>query len=414
MDEFFRVRVADVRRRILLPSAASDVAEDEELMHGIQDKVAELNLQFDRLYKRVQKDLLGSDISILPSHHKLTAVQAQWLRNYFRDEIRPYVCPILIRKDIDLADQLSDDDFYLAVEIKNGDSASYALIEVPTKETSRFILLPSSNGKQKQFILLDDALKFSLDDIFKPVFDYDSILAYSFKMTRDAELDISDEINQSTIDKLSEGLHRRLQAEPVRLGYDQDMPETMLKFLTRRLKLTNLDSLIPGSPYRNFRDFIGFPNVGRASLEHKPLATIPNQTFDSFDNALDAIAQRDVLLYYPYNSFGYFTELLRQSAFDPRVEQITINIYRVAKNSKVLSALCDAARNGKKVTVVVELRARFDERNNIEISKQLQSAGIRVAFGIPTLKIHSKLWPDSPQRRQQEQTLCSHRHWQFS
>ncbi|GAB3110247.1 polyphosphate kinase 1 [Aestuariicella hydrocarbonica] len=394
MDEFFRVRVAEVRRRILLPhlphEPSDDYVDDEPLMQEIQDKVVKLNKQFDKLYQQVSKDLQESNIYILPNHQAMSDDQSTWLKQYFRKSVRSFICPIIVHRDMDLGSRLSDDDFYLAVEMEHGESIEHALIEVPTKETSRFILLPN-NSRQQQFILLDDAIKHCLDEIFGAVFVYDSIKAFSFKMTRDAELNLSDDIDQSVLDKMSKGLRRRLQAEPVRLVYDQDMPESLLKMLTKRLKFSSHDSMIPSGPYRNFRDFISFPNVGGVSLEHRKLAPVPCHAFDSNDNALDAIAKEDILLYYPYHSFGYFTELLRQAAFDPRVSRITINIYRVAKNSRVLHALCDAARNGKKVTVVVELQARFDEFNNIELSKQLEAAGIHVDFGIPTLKVHSKL-----------------------
>ncbi len=399
MDEFFRVRVAEVRRRILLPQMhtepSDDQVDDESLMQSIQDKVVKLNKQFDKLYQQVTRELQKNNIYILPNHQALSEAQSAWLTHYFRKTVRPYICPIIVHRDMDLASRLSDGDFYLAVQMENEQSnqVEHALIEIPTDETSRFILLPNSNGhsRQKQFILLDDAIKHCLNDIFGSVFSYDQIQAYSFKMTRDAELDLSDDIDQSVLDKMSRGLRRRLQAEPVRLVYDQDMPASLLKMLTKRLKFASHDSMIPSGPYRNFRDFISFPNVGRASLEHRKLPSVPCAAFDRNDNALDAIAGEDILLYYPYHSFGYFTEMLRQAAFDPRVSKITINIYRVAKNSRVLHALIDAARNGKKVTVVVELQARFDESNNIELSKQLESHGIDVDFGIPTLKVHSKL-----------------------
>ncbi len=394
MDEFFRVRVADVRRRILLPHIATESSDDdvdaEQLMQDIQAKVVKLNKKFDKLYKEVNKELQANNITILPSHDKMSEQQSAWLKQYFRTSVLPFICPIIVHRDMDLGSQLSDDAFYMAVEMKEGDTTKHAVVDIPTSETSRFILLPNNN-RQHQFLLLDDALKHCLDLIFGAVFKYDTITAFSFKMTRDAELDLGDEIEQSTLDKMSKGLRRRLNAEPVRLVYDQDMPESMLQFLSKRLKFASHDSTIPAGPYRNFRDFIKFPNVGGVSLEHRKLPRVPCFAFDNCDNALDAIAKEDVLLYYPYHSFDYFTELLRQAAFDPRVNKITINIYRVAKDSRVLHSLCDAARNGKKVTVVVELHARFDEQNNIELSKELQSVGIRVAFGIPTLKIHSKL-----------------------
>ncbi|MYM64307.1 polyphosphate kinase 1 [Pseudomaricurvus sp. HS19] len=394
MDEFFRVRVADVRRRILFPhleyESSDDGVDDAQLLHDIQDKVFRLNKRFDKLYKEVSRELKANKISILTAHTDLSEDQSRWLKGYMKSEALPYICPIIVHAGMDLPALLSDDAFYLAVEMLSDDGVEHAVVEVPTKETSRFILLPN-NARERQFLLLDDAMKHCLNDIFGAVFTYSEIRAYSFKMTRDAELNLGGDIDQSVLDKMSRGLRRRLTAEPVRLVYDQDMPQSMLDFLAKRLKFTSHDSIVPSGPYRNFRDFIGFPNVGGKSLEHRKLPAIRSAAFDSFDNALDAIAHEDILLYYPYHSFGYFTELLRQAAFDPRVQKITINIYRVAKNSRVLHSLCDAARNGKKVTVVVELQARFDEHNNIELSKQLESVGINVAFGIPTLKVHSKL-----------------------
>ncbi len=394
MDEFFRVRVADVRRRILFPHLPTECSDEEvndkDLLQDIQEKVVVLNKHFDKVFKQVNKELKANNITILNDHTQMTPEQSDWMRSYFRQEVLPHICPILIHRDMELSAQLNDDDFYLAVEMDGPNGLQYAVIEVPTKDTTRFILLPDKKRKH-QFILLDDAIKHCVDIIFSSAFSYDSITAYSFKMTRDAELDLTDEIEQSLLDKLSKGLRRRLQAEPVRLVYDQDMPESLQLFLTKRLKFTSHDSLLPGGPYRNFRDFIRFPDIGPAKLQHKSLPSIPSQAFENSINSLDAIAREDILLLYPYHSFSYFTELLRQAAFDPRVKRIAINIYRLAKNSKVLNSLLDAARNGKQVNVVVELRARFDEQNNIELSRQLQAGGIRVSFGIPNLKIHSKL-----------------------
>ena len=395
MDEFFRVRVADVRRRILLPKYASELSEDEQLMHDIQDKVMTLNKRFDKAFAQLKKELNKENIVLLEDAGDMTEDQATWLKGYFRSVLRPLVSPIIVNDSLDLDASLSDHAFYLAIELTFEGKQTYAMLEVPTEETTRFIQLPlrktRSQKKTFEYLMLDDALKFCLPDIFSGILEFDKIEAYSFKMTRDAELDLSDEIDQSLMDKMSKGLLRRLSAEPVRLVYENTMSESTLKFLQKRLGFTNIDSLIPGGPYRNFRDFLSFPNAGRAALENKKLATIPCSAFDREESALEAIAKQDILLYYPYHSFEYFNEILRQASFDPKVTHITINIYRVAKNSRVIHALRDAARNGKKVTVLVELRARFDEQHNLDLSQELQTMGIRVAFGIPSLKVHSKL-----------------------
>ena len=392
MDEFFRVRVADVRRQMMLSNSDAPDTSNELLLADIQDKVNKLNKKFDQIYKRIKKELKAKHIELLTSHTQLDVAQKEWLDDYYVDNIRPYISPIIAHDSLDLEASLSDDEFYLAVAMTRGARTTFAVVQVPAQDTDRFILLPKKEDSTvKQFLLLEDALKHSLNDIFKVAFEYDSISAYSFKMTRDAELDLSNEIDESLLAKMSSGLKKRLSAEPVRLVYDEEMPEGMVKFLKHRLHFTSYDSLNPSGPTRNFRDFIGFPNVGHHSLEFNKLPIIASSAFDRHDSAFDAIAERDILLYYPYHSFNHFTELLRQASFDPKVTEICINIYRVASNSKVLGALADAARNGKKVTVVVELHARFDEQNNVKVSRELQTLGIQVEFGIPSLKIHSKL-----------------------
>lgn len=392
MDEFFRVRVADVRRQMLLNNDDAPDTNNEALLAEIQDKVNKLNKRFDKIYKRVKKALSEKNIDLLSSHEQMTEQQKEWLDQYFLQHIRPFISPIIAHDSLDLEASLNDDDFYLAVGMTRGSKTTYAVVEVPTKDTDRFILLPLENKEHhKQFLLLEDAIVYALNDIFKVAFEYDSVHAYSFKLTRDAELDLSNEIDESLLAKMSSGLKKRLSAEPVRLVYDEQMPEGMVRFLKHRLHFTSYDSLIPSGAIRNFKDFIGMPNVGTSSLEFKSLPTIPSSGFDKHSSAFEAIAERDILLYYPYHAFDYFTEWLRQASFDPKVTEICINIYRVANNSKVLGALTDAARNGKKVTVVVELHARFDEQNNVKVSRELQTRGIQVEFGIPSLKIHSKL-----------------------
>ena len=248
-----------------------------------------------------------------------------------------------------------------------------------------------SNVRRKALIILDNVIRFCLDDIFRGFFDYDEIAAYSVKMTRDAEYDLSAQLNRSVLDNMSEGLKQRLKAMPVRFAYDRETPQSMVTFLTAKLKMSFYDSIMPGGRYHNFKDFIGFPNVGRSYLENPKLSALNCREFDRHLTLFQAIAQQDILLYYPYHKFQYFTELLRQASFDPAVTSIKINIYRVASQSRVIDSLIDAANNGKRVTVVVELQARFDEAANINWARRLTEAGVKVLFGVPSLKIHSKL-----------------------
>ena len=395
LDEFYRVRAADVKRQITI---AEDNGSDDEanklmaLMAEIQKKVVHLSNKFDEIHKDVLKALARYNIFILRKD-ELNDYQRVWLRNLFVNKILRHIAPILIDKKTDLLSRLNGTSVYLYVALRRtGKNTRYAVVQVPTSETSRFILIPPEKSrKKKHIILLDDVIQLCLEEIFRGFVKYDSLEAYSFKMTRDSEYSINDEIDESYMDKMSESMKQRLIAEPVRVIHDYSMPEDMVVDLRKRLKVTKLDTMHAAGHYRNFKDFIGFPNVGREYLENPKLPAIDTKMFSTHNTVFDAITAHDILLYYPYHRFLHFTEFLRQAAFDPSVKSIRINIYRVASNSRIINSLIDAVDNGKKVTVVVELRARFDEEANIEWSRRMTNAGIRVVLGVPTLKIHSKL-----------------------
>lgn len=399
MDEFFRVRVADVKRRILLKKYQADSDEDaEQLLQDIQQKVIEQGDQFTQIYKDIQLQLRKHNIELI-DHTRLTPPQVDWVRNFFRNEIKRHISPIILsNEETRLARSLEDNTTYLMVEMSGQGKPEYAIVEVPTQELSRFVELPlnlntrKKNGHyRRQVMLLDDILLLCLADLFSGFFEFEQIHGYSLKMTRDAEYNISDTLDQSLLDKMSKGIRQRLKSEPVRLVYDKDMPEAMLKVLRKQLGTSSMDSLIAGGRYRNFKDFIGFPNMGHHSMEFAALPPLPSPEFEQHTTAFDAIRASDIMLHYPYQDFGYFTEFIRQASFDPKVSSIKLTMYRVAKHSRVISSLVDAVRNGKKVIVVVELKARFDEENNINWSRRMTEAGIHVVFGLTTLKIHSKL-----------------------
>lgn len=395
MDEFYRVRVAEVKRQIYiyLDEGNEEAAQNtKELMERIQQKVLSMTGRFEKVYADIVKGLARYNIYLIDKD-ELTDFQKDWLIDYFRNKILRHIAPILIHKKVDLVSRLNDFGTYLYVAIHKKDKATkYATIELPTEAMSRFILIPPQQSrKNKHIILIDDVIQLCLDIIFKGFVDFDELEAYSFKVTRDSEYSINDEIDESFVEKMSESMKQRLIAEPVRAIYDADMPEEMLKNLKKRLKISSYDSLIAGGAYRNFKDFIGFPNVGRNYLENPPLPAINRRVFSDFDTVFDAVTHKDILLYYPYHRFLHFTEFVRQAAFDPNVKHIRLNIYRVANKSRIISSLIDAVDNGKTVTVVVELRARFDEEANIEWSKTMTDAGIRVVLGSPSFKIHSKL-----------------------
>ncbi|MBW8192713.1 polyphosphate kinase 1 [Neiella marina] len=391
LDEFFRVRVANVRRRILIegPGAKSD--KTKQLLTAIQDKVLKLNQAFDEIYMDIIIGLARHNIFLI-NEEQVSDQHGRWLRKYFRDNVLPQIAPIVVTDKVDLTQVLKDDLTYLVVSLKSSDSTQYALIEVPSDRVSRFVNLPHEKGrKKKSMILLDNMIRYCLDDIFQGFFEYDSAQAFSIKMTRDADFDLSEDVDQSILEQMSGGLKQRLTGKPVRFVHDREMPMSMVEFIKYRLGISSFDSVIPGGRYHNFRDFIGFPNVGRAYLENPKLRALDSADFDRHTTAFEAINEGDILLYYPYHKFRYFTEFLRQGAFDPAVKSIKISIYRVAKNSQVIKSLIDAVENGKRVTVVVELRARFDEEANIDWARTLTEAGIKVEFGIAALKCHTKL-----------------------
>ena len=394
MDEFFRVRVAEVRRQLTIYTNNKDEQKEQEiksLLDKMNKKILSLTKDFDKVFKDVERTLARYNIHII-DNTEATEFQKNWLESFFKNKVLRHIAPILVHRKVNLVERLNDSGNYLVVQIQSTDKANrYAIIEVPT-DLSRFVVVPPEKSKKKKhIILLDDIIKLNLERIFKGFVEFDSLQAFSFKMTRDSEYEINDEIDESYMEKMSEGMKQRLIAEPVRFTYDENMPEDMLEFIKKKLGMSSLDSVIASGAYRNFRDFIGFPNVGREYLENPELPAIHTQDFSRYDTVFEAITANDVLLYYPYHRFLHLSEFVRQAAFDPSVKHIRMNMYRLASKSRIISSLIDAVDNGKNVTVVMELKARFDEEANIEWSKRMTDAGIRVLLGIPTLKIHSKL-----------------------
>ena len=392
LDEFYKVRFAELKRRIIISEEQGSTAHSRHLLGKIQARVLKADQEFDGLYNELLLEMARNQIFLI-NERQLSVNQQSWLRNYFKLYLRQHITPILINRETDLVQFLKDDYTYLAVEIIRGDTINYALLEIPSDKVPRFVNLPpEAPRRRKPMILLDNILRYCLDDIFKGFFDYDALNAYSMKMTRDAEYDLVHEMESSLMELMSSSLKQRLTAEPVRFVYQRDMPDAMVEMLRDKLSISNYDSMLPGGRYHNFKDFIGFPNVGKANLVNKPMPRLRHLWFDKFRNGFDAIRERDVLLYYPYHTFEHVLELLRQASFDPSVLAIKINIYRVAKDSRIIDSMIHAAHNGKKVTVVVELQARFDEEANIHWAKRLTEAGVHVIFSAPGLKIHAKLF----------------------
>ncbi|MGD9662651.1 MAG: polyphosphate kinase 1 [Porticoccaceae bacterium] len=389
-DEFFKVRVADVRRAVKLEEKQGQAGEAGKLLSQIQDKIVQLTSKFDAIYEEVLRELEHKKIFFV-TEATLSEKQGKWLDDHFREHILQHMVPIWIRENTALDRHLNDETSYLAVQIKKGKTRQYAILDIP-ESVPRFINVPPDRGRSRNyFMMVDEVIRHCLNQIFHPFLDYDSVKAWSMKFSRDSEYEIYDDLEMSFVEKLTLGMKQRLTGEPVRLSYDKTMPSEMVSLLCERLGIENVDSVIPGGRYRNFRDFIRFKNPGGKWLEHKPLPPLRCSQFDSHRNVFEALDQGDVLLYYPYDRFSYFSDFVRQAAFDPAVTEIKINVYRVASNSRIVDSLIDAARNGKNVNVNIELRARFDEEHNLELTEKLTDADIKVTLGIPSLKVHSKL-----------------------
>ncbi len=390
LDEFYKVQFANLKRNVLIEQEKGNASSAKNILKLVHQKVIQAELKFETLYNELLLEMARNQIFLI-NERQLTSLQEEWIRKFYKQNLRQYINPILLDSHTDLIQFLKDDHSYLAVEIINNNDIKYALLELPTEKVSRFVLLPSdSASKNKSLIFLDNILRFCLPDIFKIFFDATQFNAYSIKFNRDAEYELSSEMD-SLLELMSQGLKQRITAQPVRFIYQKDMPKALMELLLSKLKLTENDAM-QGGRYPNLKDLMEFPCIGRINLLNKVLPSLTYNRFKKFRNAFDAIRDRDILLYYPYYSFSHVLEIMRQASFDPSVTHIRVNIYRVAKDSRFVQAAINAANNGKKVTVVVELQARFDEEINIHWAKTLMSSGVKVIYSQPRLKIHAKLF----------------------
>src|SRR6201991_3910973 len=388
LDEFYRVRVATMSRLAALNEKSKELLgfNPKKLLNQIKNIVVKQERKFNNLYENIiVKELAEEKIFIL-NDKQLNVTRGAFVKNYFREKLLATLVPIMLNDSLPLP-ELRDRAIYFFVKLTKNNKSRFALIEFPDN-LSRFVVLPETNNL-KFIILLDDIIRYSLEDIFF-IFDHDSIEAYSLQLTRDAELDLDKEVSGKFIDALSKSLSKRKKGKPMRLLYDSEMPLDMLKYLVSRMGLHG-ESLIPGIRYHNFKNFIAFPNVGRPELEYPKYPALPVNGL-TFDKSLMAmIAKKDYMVSTPYQSYDYIIHFLREAAIDPKVKEISIAVYRLAENSRIVHALINAAKNGKKVTCLVELRARFDEQNNITWSRRLEEEGVNVIYGVENYKVHSKI-----------------------
>ena len=388
LDEFYRVRVATLSRLANLNEKAKEILgyNPKKILNQIKNIVVKQERKFNNLYENIIVRQLAEEKIFIINDAQLNVSRGTFVKNYFRDTLLATLVPIMLDNSMPLP-ELRDRAIYFFVKLTKDGNPRYALIEIPDN-VQRFTVLPDTNNL-KFIILMDDIVRYNLEDIFF-IFEHDTIEAYSIQLTRDAELDLDKEVSGKFIDALSKSLQKRRKGKPMRLLYDSEMPLDMLKYLVSRMGLHG-ESLIPGNRYHNFKNFIAFPNVGRHELEYPKYNALPVADLSFGKSMMGMIAKKDYLISTPYQSYDYVIHFLREAAIDPNVKEISIAVYRLAENSRIVHALINAAKNGKKVTCLVELRARFDEQNNITWSRRLEEEGVSVIYGVENYKVHSKI-----------------------
>lgn len=404
LDEFFKVRYATVKRVVDAGAKLKGVLGDQKpkaLLDEITKIVIAQQKQSLEILKDIEKELEHKNIYLV-NEKEVSPPQATFIADYFNEKVSPVLMTIILN---DLTDfpTLKDTAAYLAIKItmteleenpstmnklRRKKDIRYALIEIP-KSVDRFVVLPSE-GEKQYVMMLDDIIRFNLKKIFN-MFSYTKIAAHMIKITRDAELDMDNDLSKSFIEKLYESVEERKISDPVRFVYDMKIEKDTLSFLKGKMKLENTDSVIPGGRYHNRRDYMRFPSLGRKDLLYSKTVPLPVKGVPTEGSLLAHIAQKDFLQYTPYHTFSYITRFLKEAALDPKVRTIKITVYRLANNSQVAASLINAVKNGKQVTVQIELQARFDEHANIEYAEQLQAEGVKLIFGVRGLKVHSKI-----------------------
>ncbi len=400
LDEFFKVRYATVKRIAQSGRTGKSVlggAKAKDLLEEITQICINQQAKSLEILGDIEKELETENIYRI-DETTVTKKHEAFIRNYFIQNVSPQLMTIILN-DLTKFPMLKDTAAYLAIRMvldssdrgrQNGAKREkrYAMIEIP-KGINRFVVLPS-DGKKNYIMILDDLIRYCLDSIF-PMFEYKSISAHMIKITRDAELDIDNDLSKSFIEKISSSVEHRKIGDPVRFVYDKSLAADTFEFLKEKMGIVETDSMIPGGRYHNRRDYMSFPSLGREDLQYKKIEHLPVKGLSLEGSLLEAISKKDYLLYAPYHTFSYVIKFLREAALDPRVRSIKITVYRLADDSQVAASLINAVKNGKQVTVQIELQARFDEQANIQYAEQLQAEGVKLIFGVPGLKVHSKI-----------------------
>jgi len=390
LDEFFKVRYATIKRI----DQAGKGAKNQ--LGGIKagdllKKITEIVIQHQStslgILKRIHKELKNENIHVI-DETQIKDFHHDFIKQYFFEEVSPALVTIVLNDNVELP-LLKDTAAYLAVQMKlTSGNNQYALLEI-SKSLDRFVVLPEYNGTNF-IIMVDDLIRYCLNDIFN-IFDYTNITANMIKITRDGELDFDSDLGKSFLAKISDSVKDRKIGEPVRFVYDKTISEETLNYLMDKMGVDDKDSVIPGGKYHNRRDYMSFPSLNRKDLMYDKIVPLPVKGLSLQQSIFNTISNKDYLVHAPYNTFSYIVKFLREAALDSKVKTIKITIYRLAQISHVASSLINAAKNGKKVTVSIELRARFDEEANIKYAEQMQDEGVKMLFGVTGLKVHCKM-----------------------
>lgn len=391
LDEFFRVRVAALKRMIQYGHKAKMHLEEnpQRIIDDIQEIVLKQQAGFRKIWQNVMEEMRRNKV-FLVTEKQLNTEQKQFVRNYYEEEVSSNIIPLMI-EDIAEFPSLREKSIYLGVVMwkkRDQPKKRFALIEIPSRVLSRFVILPSGTPEEHHIILLEDVIRYNMPSLLT-YFGCNQFKSHIFKVTRDAELDIDDDVSTNIIQKIEKGLKNRRKGKPVRFVYDRAMDSELLNYLTKRLNLTKKDNIIPGGRIHNFRHFMDFPASVFKEKKQKGKPILHPQLAGK--KVTTAILKSDIMLHFPYHSFVPLIDLLREAAFDPDVTSIKITAYRLATQSKIINALINAVRNGKEVTVMLELRARFEEEANLEWKDRLEEVGAKVLVEIPNLKVHSKI-----------------------
>jgi polyphosphate kinase len=397
LDEFYRVRYATLARLLKVKGKKNEYSryfKPQEIVEKINFRVKVLQERQDGIFRNIISELSNHNIFLLKETDLTEQIHKDYIMKYYNEILRPNIYPIMIYS-LNTYGVFKDSSVYLAIHMRyvaetanNKKKEDFALIEIPDS-IERIVVLPEI-GDKKFIMFVDDIVRYFLPRIFK-FFHYDNFTAYSLKITRDAELNIDNDISKSLMELISEKIDERERGIPVRMVVDGDIPNKLLSLVLKKFNIDPKATIVKGQRYHNIRDLMDFPDLGLDELVFKPLEPIAHKVFINSKSLIETFKKKDQLICLPYQSFYNLLDILREASIDPKVKSIKITIYRTGRNSSVMNALMNAARNGKKVTVFLELQARFDEENNIYWSNLLQKEGIKVIHSDPGIKVHCKL-----------------------